>query len=359
MFVAQPIALAQASAVSKLKSEAEQAQTAGKDDLALDLYAKALQQDSDWTEGWWKYGGLLYDRQQFKAAGDAFAHLTQLAPRNSLGFALLGLCEYQQGDWSNASLHLNKALGQGGLPPDIANGAMYAFGLVLMRKKNRNGAIIAFRLLQHENPNYPNLVPALGSAELNLEKIPGADQPNYAAVNVAGQAAIAVLELKEPEAERLYRQLVQENPNLPFAHLCLALFLINQGREAEAEEQLKAESVVNTTTPDPWVWLARLTLARRDAADARTDAERALQISPNDGLTYLILGRSFMIDQQWDKALTALHRAEALTPDNYEVHYSLAAVYTSLHQPDEAASERKMFVQAYALAHLPGQDNTR
>jgi uncharacterized protein HemY len=153
--------------------------------------------------------------------------------------------------------------------------------------------------------------------------------------------------------------LIQENPKLPFAHLCLALFLINQGREAEAEEQLKAESLVNTTTPDPWVWLARLTLARRDAADARADAEQALKINPSDGLCNLIVGRSFMIDQQWDKALIALQRAEALAPDNYQVHYALADVYTALHEDEKAASERRMFVRAYAVAHPAGQDTSR
>jgi tetratricopeptide (TPR) repeat protein len=116
---------AQIAAATKLKSEAIQAQAAGKDDLAAGLYSQALEQDPAWTEGWWRYGGLLYEAQKFQLASDAFGRLTQLAPQNSLGFALLGMCEYELGDWSNASLHLNKALVQGGLPQSIANGAMY------------------------------------------------------------------------------------------------------------------------------------------------------------------------------------------------------------------------------------------
>jgi len=352
-------ALAQNSAEPKLKSDAEHAQAAGNDSVATTLYAKALQQDPAWTEGWWRYGGLLYQQQKYQDARLAFGRLTQLAPRNPLGFALLGICEYSLADWNNASLHLNKALNHGGLPSEIANVAMYDFGLVLMQQHNRNGAIIVFRLLQHQTPDYPNLIPAFGSAELNLTEIPGAEKPIYATVGIEGQAAIAVLQLRIVDAERSYRQAIEQNPKLPFVHLCLALFLLNQGREPEAEAELQTESLVNTTTPDPWIWLARLTLARRDASDARTDAQRALQIRPNDGLLYLIIGRSFVLDQQWDKALTALQKAEALAPDNYEVHYALTTVYTALHQNQDAVSERKMFVQAYAVAHPAGGSGAR
>lgn len=344
-------ASAQNSVDPKLKIDAEHAQAAGKHDLATTLYAKALQQDPGWTEGWWRYGGLLYEQQNLQDARLAFSHLTQLAPRNPLGFALLGLCEYGLADWNNASLHLNKALNHGGLPPEIANVAMYDFGLVLMQQHNRNGAIIIFRLLQHQTPDYPNLVPAFGSAELNLQAIPTPEQPLYASVLVEGQAAVAVLQLRIADAEQLYRQAIEQNPKLPFTHLCLALFLLNQGKEPEAEAELKAESLVNTTTADAWVWLARLTLARRDASDARTDAERALKLRPNDGLLYLIVGRSFMIDQQWDKALAALQKAEALAPENYEVHYALTSVFSALNQSTDAVAERKMFVQSYAASH--------
>ena len=357
--IASEQASAQNSVDSKLKGDAEHAQALGKDVDATALYVKALQQDPTWTEGWWRYGGLLYEQQKFQDARVAFARLTQLAPRNPLGFALLGLCEYGLGDWNNASLHLNKALNHGGLPPDIANVAMYDFGLVLMQQHNRNGAIIIFRLLQHQTPDYPNLVPAFGSAELNLQAIPTPEQPIYPAVLLEGQAAIAVLELRIADAEHFYRQAIEENPKLPFTHLCLALFLLNQGKEKDAEAELQAESLVNTATADPWIWLARLTLARRDATDARADAERALKLRPEDGLLYLIIGRSFIIDQQWDKASTALQRAEALAPDNYEVHYALTTVYSALHQTEDAVAERKMFVQAYAVAHPGGGSSAR
>ena len=348
---------AQVATASKLKVEALQAQAAGNDDLASKLYVQALAQDPAWTEGWWKYGGLLYEGQKFQLASESFGHLTQLAPQNSLGFAMLGMSEYELGDWSNASLHLNKALVHGGLPQEIANGAMYEYALVLMRQKNRNGALIALRLLQHTAPDYPNLVPAFGSAELGMEKIPASGTADAEAVSLVGQAAIDVLQLKPQDAELLYRQAIHDHPQLPFAHLCLALFLENLGREAEAESEFMAESALNPASPDAWIWLSRLALARRETEPTRKYAAEAMKRAPNDGLPYLLEGRSYIIDQQWNKALDALQKAEALSPDSYEVHYALVSVYGALHDEKAADSERKLFTQAYAVAH-PQQKET-
>jgi tetratricopeptide (TPR) repeat protein len=348
--------MGQSAASANLKSGAVRAQAAGKDDLAAGLYAQALAQDPAWTEGWWKYGGLLYESRQFQQAGVAFGHLTQLAPQNSLGFAMLGMCEYELGDWSNASLHLNKALVHGGLPPEIANGAMYEYGLVLMRQKNRNGALIALRLLQHTAPDYPNLVPAFGSAELGMDQIPASGTGDAEAVSLVGQAAVAVLQLRPQDAEKLYRQVIQQHPQLPFAHLCLALFLENLGRHAEAEDELKLETSVNHVSPDAWIWLARFALARRDREQTRIYAAEAIKRAPNDGLPYLLLGKSYVLDQKWEKALENLQKAEALSPDSYEVHYALVTVYGALHDDQAADSERKLFTQAYAVAHPQKKD---
>jgi tetratricopeptide (TPR) repeat protein len=347
---------AQTVATTKLKSEAIQAQAAGKDDSAAALYSKALAQDPAWTEGWWKYGGLLYVAQQYQSASAAFGRLTQLAPQNPLGFAMVGLCEYELGDWSNASLHLNKALAHGGLPQEIANGAMYAFGLVLMRQKNRNGALIVFRLLQHATPDYPNLVPAFGSADLGMYQMPEPGSADAEAASLVGQAAIAVVQLRSEDAERLYRQVVQEHPQLPFAHLCLALFLENLGRRVEAEAELKTETKLNQASPDAWVWLARFALARRDSEQTRRYATEAMKRTPNDGLPYLLLGKSYVIDQQWDEALTRLRKAEALSPDSYEVHFALVTVYSAMQDTQGAAYERKLFAQTYAVGHPPQKD---
>jgi tetratricopeptide (TPR) repeat protein len=347
--VARGVVSAQVGATAGLRAEAARAEASGKNDVAVTLYSKALAEDPAWSEGWWRYGGLLYGQERFQEADTAYTHLTQLAPENPLALAMLGMSEYELQDWNNASLHLNKALAHGGMPEGIANEAMYHFGLTLMRERNRSGALIAFRLLQHTSPDFPNLVTALGSAELGLEQMPQADAETAGAVQLAGQAALAVLKLQGSEAERLYGELIQRYPKLPYAHLCMGLFLQNLGRQAEAEQQLKAETAISPSTPDAWIWLGRLALARRSAAETREYADHALQLSPNDGVCWLLTGRSYILDEQWNKALEDLQKAEALAPDSYEVHHALITVYDALHDTSGSAAERKLFAQTFAM----------
>ena len=165
-----------------------------------------------------------------------------------------------------------------------------------------------------------------------------------------------MVQLRSEDAERLYRQVIQEHPQLPFAHLCLALFLENLGRRVEAEEELKTETKLNQVSPDAWVWLARFALARRDSEQTRRYATEAMKRTPNDGLPYLLLGKSYVIDQQWDEALTRLQKAEALSPDSYEVHFALVTVYSAMQDTQGAAYERKLFAQTYAVGHPPQKD---
>ncbi|MDE1156099.1 MAG: tetratricopeptide repeat protein [Acidobacteriaceae bacterium] len=347
---------AQLPAASSLKSEALTAQQAGKDEVATSLYSQALTQDPAWLEGWWRYGGLLYQAHEFQQASVAFGHLVQLAPQNSLGYAMLGVTEYELQDWNNASLHLNKALTRGGMPEAIANGAMFDYGLTLMKQRNRNGALIAFRLLQHNAPAYPHLTEAFGAAELNMQQLPAAGSTEDAEALLLGNAAISVLELKTKAAETYYRQAIEQYPTLPFVHLCLALFLENLGRDAEAEQELIAETKVNQTSADPWVWLGRIALAKRNADEAIPYAQEAAKRTPNDAVAYLILGKSYILKQQWPQAQQSLQKAENLAPSSYEVHYALATVYSALKDESSAVAERKLFAQNYTASHAAEKD---
>jgi len=103
--------------ITQLKQDAAKAQADGNTETALRLYRQILAKTSEWADGWWEYGNLLYDSRRFAEAAQAFGRLSRLAPENPLGFALLGLSEYEEGDWNNASLHLNKALSaRNGMP---------------------------------------------------------------------------------------------------------------------------------------------------------------------------------------------------------------------------------------------------
>jgi tetratricopeptide (TPR) repeat protein len=329
-----------------LARDADKAEADGDTKKAIGLYENALAQSPAWTEGWWRYGGLLYEARQFSAAEEAFGRLTVLAPRNSLGFALLGLCEFEQYDWNNATLHLNKALNRGTLPPEIAHSAAYHLGLALMQLQNRDGALLTFKLLMHQAPDYPSLALAMGAAELGLKSIPSPQDPVFPAVKLAGQGAEYVVRAKPRDAEKSYRQLVAQFTSLPFAHLCLGLFLESEHRDDEAFKEFQDETLLSPGNPVPWVWLARVALIQQDPGAARSAIAHVHDLDPNNPLSLLIEGRSFMLEHQWEQALIPLREAEKRLPQSSEIHYALVTTYTALHRMESAKMERKLFLEA-------------
>jgi len=352
------VAWAQSRDITQLETRAEKAETAGDTAAAIHLYADALAAKPDWTEGWWRYGGLLYRERRFQEAGQAFGRLTRLAPGNPLGFALLGLCEYQGADWGNSVLHLNRALSRGGLPADIWQAATYHLALGLLRQRNQSGALLTLKLLFHKAPDYPGIALALGSAELNQEEPPAPDAAVFPAAQIAGKAALAVLNGQPAEAEKAYRDLVSVYPNQSFAHLSFGLFLESQHREDEAANEFAVETKISTTSAVPWLWLARVAVAKENPESALAYVARARELDPSEPLSFLIEGRSLMLEHRWEQALAPLLKAEDLAPQSSEVHFALASVYSALHQAREAEKERQLFLQAQSV-DAPGEDAKR
>jgi predicted Zn-dependent protease len=332
--------------LTQLKQEAAKAQSVGNSERALALYARALAQAPDWKDGWWEYGKLLYDSRRFADAARAFGRLTRLAPDNPLGFALLGLCEYEQQDWNNSAFHLNKALASGkGMPPSIAQPAAYRLALASMHQGNADGARMTLHTLFQEAPEYPGLQLALGAAELNLREIPSQSSPLFPAAQFAGEAAVAVLQERKNDAEVALKQLLAQFPEQPGVHLNYGLLLVSEHREEEAASQFLAETKTNPTSPVGWLWLGRLALDREETAAAREYALKARALDSTDGLSYLIEGRSFMTEKKWDEAVAPLREAEKRAPHSSEVHFALASVYAALHRPGEAEQQRQLFLQ--------------
>jgi len=342
------------SPAASQRQAATQAAAEGHTDRALRLYAECLAKTPDWTEGWWEYGKLLYGSHQFPEAARAFGRLTRLAPGNPLGFALLGLCEYEEGDWNNASLHLNKSLAMHvGMPAAISGAAAYHLGLALLHQHDGEDALMVLKTLYRQSPDYPGLAPALGAAQLNLDQVPPSDSPLLAAVQTAGVAAIAVLQDRKKDAEDAYRTLLAQFPAQPYVHLGYGILLESEHRDEEATGEFLAESKVNPGSAVPWLWLGRIALDQQDAARSREYALKARKLNPDDALSFLIEGRGLMLEREWQSALAPLREAERREPQSSEVHYSLASVYKELHRSKDAAQERQLFLQTTNSGNEP------
>src|SRR6266480_335323 len=92
---------------------ARKAREDGNREEALRLYQQAVGIRSEWTEGWWYLGTLLYDADRFVEAVPALKKVTELAPGLGTAWSFLGLSEYETKDYSAAFGDLEKGLALG------------------------------------------------------------------------------------------------------------------------------------------------------------------------------------------------------------------------------------------------------
>ena len=85
-----------------LAKRAAEARDAGRLDDAIALYGQALQLRPSWREGWWYASTILYDRDRYTEARDAFRTLLSMLPQKgpdsgliAPSMAMLGLCEFE------------------------------------------------------------------------------------------------------------------------------------------------------------------------------------------------------------------------------------------------------------------------
>src|SRR4051812_35574432 len=63
------------SAFDQVVKLGDEARLAGRLDEAFGLYTKALAIQPKWTEGWWNVGAILYEKDRYPEARDAFRNV--------------------------------------------------------------------------------------------------------------------------------------------------------------------------------------------------------------------------------------------------------------------------------------------
>jgi TolB-like protein/DNA-binding winged helix-turn-helix (wHTH) protein/Tfp pilus assembly protein PilF len=139
------------------------------------------------------------------------------------------------------------------------------------------------------------------------------------------------------EAERLFRQALQLDPNNLLAHEFYGSFLHVMGRldEAEAENQLaKRLDPLDGWLYDDKGWVL---LTRRRPQEAVSEFRRSVELNPSFPAGHLSLAVAYMRTQQYDKALAEVNQAEQLGGDPTRVLEILGSVQAA--SGDQAGAE--------------------
>ena len=170
------------------------------------------------------------------------------------------------------------------------------------------------------------------------------------------------------QAVARFREALALQPDYGPSHLLLGVSLLALGKKSESVRELKHAVTLMPQQPQSHLQLARAYEASEDWLSAVEHLQRVVELAPREpeysyrlaqawtklsGWSYQqiqqvnptsarlqqALGQEYAIQEKYDLAVNAYHRAAALDPKLPEVHSALAAILLELKKFDEALSE--------------------
>jgi Flp pilus assembly protein TadD len=271
--------------IDSLQKRALQEGEAGKTVDAIRDYKRALQLQPEWKEGLWNLGMLLYDSNRFAEAGAMFQKVASAAPRLGIAWSLLGLSEYETGNYDHALAHLEQAQSLGVQDDEIARVSSYHLGILWNRAGDFERASGLLLATFGSGIVSPQAKIALGLALLRVPLLPEQLDPSREAlVLAAGEAAV-----NEPDR---FPALLQAYPDLPYLHYAYGLSLAKAGKNKEALEQLRAEAKLSPLSFIVWIDLSRLELRQGAVSESLQAAREAVRLAPYSKSAHDVLAQA-------------------------------------------------------------------
>lgn len=298
----------------------------------------------------WNLAMQLFSAQRYSEAIPALKAVIAQQPDFGTAWAMLGMAEFEQKDYANALLHLQKgaALGLGGSAESVRL-ARYRLALLLIHAGRFDEATPLLLPDAENNPLSQQVQFALGLALLRKnvfpQDVPALDQP---LVQSSGEISLLLHNSKYDLAFPKLQQLIQAHPSTPMLHYVYGIALSSFSRYDEALEQFAAESRIAPQNPLPYVQSAFVELQMRRPSDALASSHHAVELAPRSAEAHYVLGRSLLDSGKYAEAAKELELAAQINPGSPEIHFNLAKAYAKLNRPEDAARERAQFAQLNA-----------
>jgi len=329
-----------------LAKRAAQARDANHLDEAIDLYHKAVQLNPKWDEGWWCLGTLLYEKDDYPDARDAFNILLNLQPTYGPAAAMLGLCEFQTKEYERALDHLRKAraLGLGDKQEALTMIVRYHTGLLLTRFERFEAALDALAPFARQEEK-SGIIEAFGLNALRMPFLPAEMPPDKRElVLMAGRAVYYMAGRRAAEASKSFEQLVTRYPGVPNVHYAYGVFLLPDQPDAALVE-FRRELEISPTDLYAILQIAFEYIRRADYAAGLPFAEKAVALAKDQPPCHDALGRILVEMDQTDRGIQELELAAKLGPESPRVHFALAHAYAKVGRKADAKREREAFTR--------------
>ena len=327
---------------TSLSASATAARQANNVPHAIERYRQALKLNPKWDEGWWFLGSLLYDTDQYANARDALVHFVQLHPDAAPGLGLLGLCEFETGDYAHSLENIERSLTVGAAnSPEMDRVLQYHEAQLLTRTGDFDKAVQKYSALLRSGAQSPSLLASVGLAALRTpllpKDIPAGQQDIFV---LAGKASVYIMSGDIQNAHDALVTLVERYPKTPNVHYLYGVFLLGSN-PADAAEQFQAELGATSSNPTAAAMLAWVLLRRGDFRIALPYAEKAATGEPKSSIAQFVLGRLLVETGSVPSGIEHLQIAEKLDPAFLESHLSLATAYSRIGRIQEARRERQ------------------
>jgi tetratricopeptide (TPR) repeat protein len=311
------------------------------------LFDRLKREDNRQTSagGWGYFAGQYYQKRRFPEARDAFRKITDQNPDDATAWAMMGLCDYELADYSNALEHMGKARHLGlQNNPDLESALHYYLALLLNRAGKFDDGLKELSWFAAGATVKPQIIEAAGINALRMTSLPSeipADKHDL--VMEMGQAAWALNLGQKAEAKRLFAELVAAHPEEPGVHyrygICLSL--LNDPDAALREFQREME--INSSDVEAQSQIAFVYLKLGAHEKGLQAAEAAVKMAPDNFLAHNVLGWALVANHQLDRAIGEMALATRLAPDAPVTHYSLAQAYKAAGKDADARREMAKF----------------
>lgn len=343
VFLAALLAASSSAATfADLSAAATAAREANNLPAAVKLYREALELDPKWEAGWWFLGTILYETDAYAGCRDALRRFVALKTGAAPAWGILGLCEFQTGEYAQSLGHVARSLSMG--PPDqpeMEKVLRYHEAILLTRAGDFDRAIQKFVWFVRGPGPSPVLLTALGLAALRApllpQQIPAEEQDLF---TTAGMAAFSQMAGDRAGAQRSFQTLLERYSTAHHVHYLYACSLLAANPD-QAIGEFQRELEITPASGGTLTMLAWALLNRGDSAMALPYAQKAAKNQPEYPMAQYVLGRALVETGNADGGIKHLELAEKLDPANLETHLALAAAYPKVGRYKEARRERQ------------------
>lgn len=344
----------------QMVAQANQAREAGNLDDAIEFYKKAITLKPKWNEGWWYLATLLYEKDQYGDAAKAFNNAAALNPKVGAPIAMLGLCEFRQGEYDNALSHLVQARKLGiSENAELAKVMFFHEAMLLILKGEFEQAERFLNKLSYDNVTNEQLFIAHGLAVMRMPMLPQQIKTGHKDQELlrrVGYAQHALAQLNASDGQQEYERWVKDFEKVSGVQYAYGRYLLYKQRldeEATAAFQRELENSPNHALAR--LQLAYIRLKNKESEQGLKYAEEAVRLNTRMVLGHYILGRMYLETGNAKGAVEELEISQRMSPDEAKVYFALARAYAKVGRQADAARARDTFARLNAASEAAAE----